>query len=98
MDNPLNAEAVLTFTQRRHITLLFKSFITTLENITHDHDECMLKLRAALPKDHRQYVELADYLSEDRYQRYRKAILDAGNDTLRTLEEEIKKFKVDFKL
>lgn len=35
-------------------------------------------------------------MTDEAYQKYRKRILDAGNDTIREIEEDISKF--DFKL
>lgn len=33
-------------------------------------------------------------LSEDEYQKLRKRVLDYGNDTIREIEEDIKKFEI----
>lgn len=97
MENKTDAEALLLFAVRRNITALFKSFVVTLEDITADHDDALLKLHASLPPEYKKHVELADYLSEAKCERLRKKVLDHGNDAYRSIEEEFKKYKVEFK-
>lgn len=96
MENKSNAEALLLFAVHKNISALFKSFLSTLENITADHDESLLKLHSSLPPEYKKFVELADYLSESKCSRLRKIILDNGNDCYRSIEEEFRKYKVDF--
>jgi hypothetical protein len=91
-----DAEKLLLFTVQRNVSTLFKSFLSTLENVVDDHDEALLKLHSSLPPEYKKYVELADYLSESRCSRIRKLILDSGNDCYRQIEEEFKKYKIDF--
>jgi len=90
-------DAVFSFTVRRNVTNLFKSFLTTLEDITSEHDEALLKLRATLPPEHRHCVDLAAFLTEAKCIRLRKNVLEAGNDTIRSLEEERVKYKIEFR-
>lgn len=96
MDN-IEAESILKFTIRRQITLLFKNYLVLLEGLADDHDEALGKLHTALPGDLKKYVDLADYLTPDKFDRFRKGILAVGNDTIRSIEDEFEKYDVEFK-
>jgi DNA topoisomerase IB len=88
---------VLRFQQQRIITMLFRHFLTLLEDLGLEHDEALAKLSAALPPEYQTYIDLADYLSPDKSKHLRKKVLDAGNDSLRGLDEILNSFNVTFK-
>lgn len=69
------------------ITALFAGYLTLSEEWTEDHDAAMAKLKAALPKDYKHYVELADYLPDSKLDAHRKKVLRAGNNAIRELHE-----------
>jgi hypothetical protein len=91
------AKDLLAFAMRRQTTQLFKTFLVTLEEITADHDEALMKLRAVLPPEQKHCVDLAAYLTESKCERLRKAVLGVGNDTIRAQTEELEKYYVSFK-
>lgn len=88
---------VLRFQQHRVITLLFRHFLTLLEDLGIEHDEAMAKLAAALPPEYHTYLDLADYLTPDKSKHLRKKVLDSGNDTLRSLDDILEAFIISFK-
>jgi len=91
------AKDILAFAVRRQTTQLFKHFLVTLEEITAEHDEALLKLRAALPPEQKPLVDVAAYLTEAKVSRLRKSILSAGNDTIRSSLEEFDKYSILFR-
>lgn len=88
---------VLRFQQHRVITLLFRHFLTLLEDLGLEHDEALAKLAAALPPEYHSFLDLADYLTPEKGQRLRKKVLDSGNDTLRSLDDVLESFTITFK-
>lgn len=80
---------VLRFQVHRIVTNLFKNQLVLLEDLAQDHDAAMAKLHASLPAEYQPYVKLADYLDEDRGARLRSKTLDAGNEAIRALEEQL---------
>lgn len=101
MDNKVHthtadAKEVLRFQQHRIITLLFREHLMLLEDIANEHDIALDKLIAILPEDHKNDVDLADYLTPERSKQLRKRVLDRGNDTLRALDEILESFNISF--
>lgn len=92
----INPRDALQYTLRRHIVTLFKEFLSLSEDLTAEHDEALAKLATALPTEYHTHINLADYLTEDRAERLRKVILQRGNDCARAVEEEIRKYRVEF--
>ena len=88
---------MLAFAIRRNVTLLFKQQLELLEDLADEHDNAMRKLSEKLPKPYADYVELADYLNEQKFEMLRKRILGKGNDCIRTIEESLKDFKITIK-
>ena len=93
MDNS-REEAILRFQVQRNCKNLFKRFLEILERVKDEHDEGMDKLRAALPAQHKNYVDLADNLSDVKMDGLRKEVLGAGNDCIRGIEGELNNFDV----
>lgn len=88
---------VLRFQSRRNITLLFKRYLDILQDVVIEHDEAMAKLNENLPSEYVKYVTLADHLTDTKVDLLRKHILDAGNETIRNMEDCIKGFDVRLK-
>lgn len=88
---------IVSFQIRRNVTLLFKSQLEMLEDIADEHDNAMRKLAEKLPKEYADYLELADYLNEQKFEMLRKRILGKGNDCIRAIEESMKDFEIKIK-
>ena len=95
MDNSQSREeAVLRFQVKRNCTLLFKRFLEILERIKDGHDENLDKLRANLPAQYKNYVDLSDDLTDAKMDKLRKEVLGAGNDCIRSIENELGNFDI----
>lgn len=88
---------MLAFAIRRNVTLLFKQQLELLEDLADEHDNAMHKLSEKLPKQYADYIELADYLNEQKFEMLRKRILGKGNDCIRAIEESLKDFDITIK-
>lgn len=93
----VNPEELLRFQLKRINTVEFKAFLIMLDELAKDHDIAMQKLHDKLPSEFKDYVDLADYFTESKYDVLRKKVLDTGNDTYRNIEELLKQFEVKFK-
>ncbi len=91
------AQDILLFQTTRLFKSLFKSQLVVLEAIAEEHDIAMDKLIGALPEEYRNFVELADYLSDTKRQILRKQTLGQGNDILREFERLLENFTIEHK-
>ena len=80
-----------------HIRHLFKSFLSTLEELQAVHEINFSKLYDNLPEEYKGIIEMADYFDKDHYDLYRKKILDSGNSVLREYNSELETLTVEFK-
>lgn len=85
------------FFYKREIVRLYKSYLVILEDIRSENNNALFKLSNQLPIEHIKTVELLNPLDDFRVDFYRKKILDNGNDCIRALDEELKKYKIDFR-
>lgn len=86
---------VLDFQLERTVTLLFKQFLTMIEDLEDDHNISFNKLLEALP-EHERLIIQADYLGENKQEYLRKKILDAGNDCKRQIRTHLNNFKISY--
>jgi hypothetical protein len=63
--------------------------LSILEEMADEHDVALAKLKGALPPDYRAFVDLADWLSQARFDILRNRILKTANDGRRDVEETI---------
>lgn len=94
MDNQANS--LLNFQIRRDIVSLYKRFLTIVEDIRHDHQSMLQKLEKELPPQYHYLLRNGDYFSMDKSSYIRKKILDAGNESIRGMDEQIRQFDVQF--
>ncbi len=92
----LNLGVSHRLTIERHIVTLFKECLMIVEQLAEEHDEAMEKLYAALPSEYREYVNLADHFTDDKFDRIRRAILQRGNDCKRAVSEELTQYELTF--
>ena len=93
----MDGEDYLRFQIKRAVTTLFKQFLLQLEELGENHDEALGRLYEKLPEEYKKYVDLADYFSEEQGERWRKKVLDIGNETIRNLDDIINRLEVKFK-
>ncbi|MBV6514006.1 MAG: hypothetical protein FMNOHCHN_03591 [Ignavibacteriaceae bacterium] len=92
----MHAKDSLSKRQCRLITALFKEFLEILESHKADYDEFYGNLLEKLPNEYKTALILGNPLSEEKFKRLRKKVLDKGNDVLRDSEEELGHFSISF--
>ncbi len=92
-----SAEDILRFQVKRNVTLLFKRYLELLDGLIVEHDDALNKMSENLPSEYVTYVSLADHLTDAKADLFRKRVLDAGNETIRNLDEIIKGFNIELK-
>jgi hypothetical protein len=79
---------------RLSINRLLRNYLSLLEEVADEHDEAMGKVYDALPPQYQPLIAVADHLGDTRFNAIRKRTLDAGNDSIRDLEEAINNLRV----
>ena len=75
---------------RRVIIDLYKHDLIVLEDLYEEHNITLQKLQDALPNSAFPILLAADYFTVKKFNLLRKRILDAGNDAVRKMEEQLK--------
>lgn len=88
---------VLRFQIERNVKAIFWAYLAVLEDIGVEHDIAMTKLAEHLPTQYVTYIDLADYLTEEKGAQLRKRVLDVGNNHLRQINDCLEGFDVNFK-
>ena len=91
----MDARGLLGEHYHRNTKRLFKTFLVLLEDLKNDHDIHFCKLRKNLP-EHKTLIEQADYFDEKKMQYFRKKVLDMGNDNIRSNDDDLEKFTIEF--
>ncbi len=86
-DYVLKSEA--NFYARKHITYLFKNFLSLLETLQKEHNINFDKLDKSLPEEYQALIDMANYFDQNRFAYYRKKTLDAGGEAIRNLEKDL---------
>lgn len=63
--------------------------LSVLEEVLDEHDAALRKLKAALPSQYHTYVDLANPITDTRFDALRTRILKVANDSKRDLDEQI---------
>ena len=92
----MQAKDSLSKRQCRLITALFKEFLEILEEVRGDYNEFYGNLFEKLPDEYKTALILGNPLSEEKFKRLRKKVLDKDNDVLRDSEEELGNFSISF--
>lgn len=71
--------------------------LSILEELADEHDVAMTKLRNKLPASYRDYVDLADHFTENKFELLRNRILRTANDARRELEEVVENLRLEGK-
>ena len=92
----MQAKESLSQRHRRFVTALFKDFLEIIGEVKDDHDEFYGKLMEKLPPEYITTLVVGNPLSDDKFMRLRKKILDKGNDTIRDSELELGNYSISF--
>lgn len=84
----------LKFQYTRNITSLYKKYFEIIDDLKHDHEAMLKKIKENSSED---FVKNVDYFSPDKYNYIRKKILDAGNDAIRNIDTSFKSINISLK-
>jgi len=87
----------LDYQIQKQIKSLYKEYLFLIEKIFNSHDEFISKFRSTLPEQYQVYVDMAEFLTDSKYEEIRKEVLDRGNGIMSNIQEELKKYNIDFK-
>ena len=93
----MEARDYLHFSLNRASKVLYINFLEYLEDIKQQHDNSFFKLMEGLPEQYKAQVIQASFMDQAAFEHFRKRVLDHGNVLVRTIDEEMKKFDIDFK-
>jgi hypothetical protein len=80
----------------QNITLLFKTFLEMIEDLSVEHSLNIKQLKTELPKKYHPIVDQSNCFTPEKLKYMRKKILDHGNECLRRDEKELENFSVEF--
>lgn len=78
----------------RQIVSFYKRNLDFLNEIKFEHTSMLEKLLHSIPEEE---LKKIDYFDDNRYNLYRKKILDMGNDLIREIESSMDKVDVSLK-
>lgn len=92
----MNAKNNLKTRSNDEISSLFKMMLMMVEDMKKDHDFHYDKLYQEIPDKYHPVISTADHFTEDKVSWIRKRILDYGNESLRSMKNELENYKVEF--
>ena len=81
-----NIKDILSFQIHRNIINLYKRYLNLIEDIQEEHINMLNKLNKKIDQE---TLKNVDYFDENKYNYYRKKILDLGNETIREIDKNI---------
>lgn len=82
--DPQKIKEYIVFQINRNIINLYKRYLNILEDIQEEHSSMLNKLNRDLDIDKLKNV---DYFDDNKYNYFRKKVLDLGNEALRDIEK-----------
>ena len=92
----MDAKKYLNSRSEKEVSRLFKAMLKMLEDMKMDHDFHYEKLYKDIPEDYHAIIDTANHFTPDKVNWIRKRILDAGNESIRNLCEEVDNYTVSF--
>lgn len=90
----LKLKEYVKFQIDRGIISLYKKYFEMIEDLHKDHLVLLEKVKERTSED---FAKNIDYFDANKYNYIRKKILDAGNDTIRTIDVNLKSINVTLK-
>jgi len=81
-----NIKDILSFQVHRNIINLYKRYLNLIEDIQEEHINMLNKLNKKIDQD---TLKNVDYFDDNKYNYYRKKVLDLGNETIREIDKSI---------
>lgn len=88
------AADILRFQVERNVKNTYKEALIVLEELRDEHEQALLRLQEALPKEYRSLIVVANYWTTVRSDSLRKRILTVGNNAARNINEQIDKLQI----
>jgi len=93
MQNKADLKEYLMFQIHRNVVNLYKRYLNLIEDIQEDHKSMLEKLNNKIDSN---TLKNIDYFDDNRYNYLRKKVLDLGNETMRSNDNELNDFNVSF--
>jgi hypothetical protein len=92
----MDAKESLSKKSNKSISFLFKQYLSLIEDLKFEHDQFLKKIKQEIPSQHHNLIDNADTFDDEKMTRIRKRVLDIGNETIRSLDNELNDFTVNF--
>jgi hypothetical protein len=92
----MDAKQSLSKKSTKSISFLFKQYLMLIEDLKFEHDQYLKKIKTEVPSEYHNVIDNADTFDEEKMSRIRKRVLDIGNETIRSLDNELEDFTVNF--
>ena len=92
----MDAKESLSKKSNKSISFLFKQYLALIEDLKFEHDQFLKKIKQEIPSEHHNMIDNADTFDDEKMTRIRKRVLDIGNETIRSLDNELNDFTVNF--
>jgi hypothetical protein len=92
----MDAKESLSKKSTKSISFLFKQYLSLIEDLKFEHDQFLKKIKQEIPSEHHNLIDNADTFDDEKMARIRKRVLDIGNETIRSLDNELNDFTVNF--
>jgi len=92
----MDAKETLSKKSNKSISFLFKQYLMLIEDLKFEHDQYLKKIKDKIPSVYHNVIDNADTFDDEKMSRIRKRVLDIGNETIRSLDNDINDFSVNF--
>jgi hypothetical protein len=92
----MDAKESLSRKSNKSISFLFKQYLLLIEDLKFEHDQFVKKIKQEIPSEHHNIIDNAETFNDEKLCRIRKKVLDIGNETIRSLDNELNDFSVNF--
>jgi hypothetical protein len=92
----MDAKQTLSKKSSKSISFLFKQYLMLIEDLKFEHDQYLKKIKSEIPSEFHNVIDNANNFDEDKLSRIRKRVLDIGNETIRSLDDEMNDFTINF--
>lgn len=93
----IDAKKMVAFQTERTNVNLYKNLFVIVEDIEQSHRDMLNKIVQLVKEEDVVKIHLANYFTEEYYQRLRKKILDAGNEASREHTRTLEQVEVTLK-
>jgi len=92
----MDAKEALSKQSTKSISFLFKQYLMLIEDLKFEHSEYVKRLKNNIPQEHHKVIDSAEYFNDQKMSWIRKRVLDIGNETIRSLDNNIDDFTINF--